>query len=292
LWHGVFLLGFVALVPMLIHRIPLAALAAMLVYTGYRLASPKEFVNVYRIGREQLVIFVVTMVAVLATDLLIGIAIGIGTKFLIHLLNGVPPRSLFKPYLDVDVRDEKTVVITAREAAVFTNWIPFKRQIEQLGLVQRNNVVVDLAGTKMVDHSVMERLHELEGDFEQAGLQLEILGLDSHQQLSDHPRAARRRRFASIKRVTIVAQSELESQLADRCIELGASGYTAIPCRGAGRRTLNAGGAGSNSQVRIEVVVPPEIAEQILEYVRRDVSLEHPVTACVETVEVLKRDQF
>jgi MFS superfamily sulfate permease-like transporter len=293
LWHGVFLLGFVALVPMLIHRIPLAALAAMLVYTGYRLASPKEFINVYRIGREQLVIFVVTVVAVLATDLLIGIAIGIGVKFLIHLLNGVPPRSLFKPYLDVEVRDENTVVISARESATFANWIPFRRQIEQYGLVQRNNVVLDLGGTKMVDHSVMERLHELELDFEQAGLQLEVLGLGSHQQLSSHPRATRLRRLTRIKRVTIVAPEDLETQITERCVALGASGYTCIPCHGAGRRSWGESSVTTvNCQVRIEVVAPNDVAEQILEYLRREISRDHAVTACVEIVEVLTPEKF
>jgi MFS superfamily sulfate permease-like transporter len=292
MWHGVFLLGFVSLLPMLIHRIPLAALASMLVYTGFRLASPKEFLNVYKIGREQLVIFVATIIGVLATDLLIGIAIGIGVKFLIHLLNGVPLRSLFKPFLEVETRDDNTVVLLAKESAVFTNWLPFKRQIEQLGLVEKNNIVLDLSGTKVVDHSVMEHLHELEMDFEQAGLQLEVLGLESHQQFSEHPHAARRRQFVRIKRVTIVADSDLETQLTNRCIELGASGYTSIPCRGAGRRTLAKGATAVTYQVRIEVVVPAEIAEQILEYIRRHISLEHAVTACVETVEVLRRDQF
>ena len=53
----------VALLPAVIHRIPLAALSAMLVYTGFRLASPREFVHVFRIGREQLVIYVTTIVA-------------------------------------------------------------------------------------------------------------------------------------------------------------------------------------------------------------------------------------
>lgn len=291
MWHGLFLLGFVALVPMLIHRIPLAALAAMLVYTGLRLASPKEFLNVYRIGREQLVIFVVTVIAVLATDLLVGIAIGIGVKFLIHIYNGVPMHSLFRPYLDIEARDDSTVVIYARESAIFTNWIPFKRQIEQVGLVQRNNVVLDLSGTKFVDHSVMERLHEMEIDFEQAGLQLEILGLDSHRQLSNHPRAARKRSFARIRRVTIVADSQLESQITARCVELGASGYTSIPCHGAGRRNL-AEGITRHEQFRLELVVPAAIAEQILDYIQRDISLEHAVTACVETVEVLQEAEF
>jgi MFS superfamily sulfate permease-like transporter len=292
MWHGIFLLSFVALLPMLIHRIPLAALAAMLVYTGFRLGSPKEFLNVYKIGREQLVIFASTVVAVLATDLLVGIAIGIGVKFIIHMLNGVPIRSLFKPYLDVEARGDNTVVITARESAVFTNWIPFKRQIEQLGLIQQNNVVLDLSDTKIVDHSVMERLQEMELDFEQAGLQFEVLGLDSHQQTSAHPLSTRKRSLARIRRVTIVADSTLEAQLTERCIELGASGYTSILCRGAGRRSLADGGTAPNSQVRIEVVAPPETAELILDYIRREISLAHAVTACIETVEVLRRDQF
>jgi MFS superfamily sulfate permease-like transporter len=292
LWHGMFLLAFVALLPILIHRIPLAALAAMLVYTGFRLGSPKEFLNVYKIGREQLLIFATTVVAVLATDLLVGMAIGIGVKFVIHVLNGVPMRSLFKPYLDVEARGDNTVVITARESAVFTNWIPFKRQIEQLGLVQQNNIVLDLSDTKIVDHSVMERLHEMELDFEQAGLQLEVLGLESHQQTSAHPLSTRKRSLARIRRVTIVADSLLEAQLTERCIELGASGYTSILCRGAGRRSLADGGTAPNSQVRIEVVAPPETAELILDYIRREISLEHAITACIETVEVLKRDQF
>jgi MFS superfamily sulfate permease-like transporter len=52
----------------------------MLVYTGYRLAHPLEFFHVYKIGREQLVIFVVTLVAVLATDLLIGIGIWVAQR--------------------------------------------------------------------------------------------------------------------------------------------------------------------------------------------------------------------
>ena len=73
---------------MILHRIPLAALAAMLVYTGYRLAHPTEFVHVWRIGQEQLLIFVATLVVVLATDLLIGVAAGILLKMAIHLANG------------------------------------------------------------------------------------------------------------------------------------------------------------------------------------------------------------
>jgi MFS superfamily sulfate permease-like transporter len=196
MFHGLFLLGFVALVPALIHRIPLAALSAMLVYTGFRLASPNEFISVARIGKEQLLIFLATIFGVLATDLLIGVAIGIAVKFAIHLINGLPLRTMFKPFLAIEPRDEKTSVIRVQGSAVFSNWIAFKHQIEHIGLEQKNNLVIDLSETRLVDHSVMEKLHELEKEFKEAGLTLELTGLESHKPLSKHPFSARFRKQA------------------------------------------------------------------------------------------------
>lgn len=191
LFHGLFLLGFVAAVPLLIHRIPMAALGAMLVYTGFRLASPKEFANVYMIGREQLVIFVTTIVAVLATDLLMGILIGIGVKFLIHFMNGLPLRSVFMPPLSQQDLDEKTSLIRVREAAVFTNWIPLRRKIQRLPIDR--DLILDLSETLLVDHTVMEKLHEMETEFVQQGRTLTITGLHAHHVQSAHPLAARRK---------------------------------------------------------------------------------------------------
>lgn len=176
LWHGIFLLGCVALIPAVLHRIPLAALAAMLVYTGYRLAHPTEFINAWRVGKEQLAIFVTTLVMVLATDLLIGVAAGIVLKILIQLANGVPVGALFKPSLEIEEVDERTSRIIAHQWAVFSNWIPLRRQIEVIGLARRRNVIVDLSHARVVDHSVMEKLEEISEDFRQQGLSLEIHG--------------------------------------------------------------------------------------------------------------------
>jgi MFS superfamily sulfate permease-like transporter len=292
MWHGLLLLAFVSLVPGLIHQIPLAALAAMLVYTGFRLAHPREFLHVYHIGREQLLIFVCTLVAVLATDLLIGIAIGIVLKVVVHLINGVPMRSLFKPFLDIEEEGEHVYRVRAKGSAVFSNWIPFKRQLLNIGLVQRNNVIVDLSDTKLVDSSVMEKLHELQREFDQEGLTLTIDGLDLHRQFSEHEFATRKRALKALRRVTIVAGSELQDRLVSDILRLGVSGYTLIPCSGAGRRDLAAGGAPRDSQIRIEIVAPRTISDSILDYLRRDILKDNHVTACVETVDVVKADQF
>ncbi|MBI2804686.1 MAG: SulP family inorganic anion transporter [Planctomycetes bacterium] len=189
MFHGLFLLVFVSLVPWLIHRIPLAALAAMLVYTGFRLASPREFLNVYKVGREQLTIFVVTLIAVLATDLLIGIAIGIAVKFIIHINNAMPLSALFRPQLRIEETDDKIYVVHVRDFAVFSNWILLRQTI--VSLRRDWNVILNLSETRLVDHTVMEKLHELETEFEQAGRKLTVIGLDQHTSHSAHPHSAR-----------------------------------------------------------------------------------------------------
>ncbi|GAB5404114.1 MAG: SulP family inorganic anion transporter [Aureliella sp.] len=291
LWHGVFLLACVALIPMFLHRIPLAALAGMLVYTGYRLAHPSEFIHVWRTGREQLAVFVTTLVVVLATDLLIGVAVGIILKMVIHVANGVPIKSLFKPYVEVQALDDHTSLILARESAVFSNWIPFKRQIEDIGLIQKRNVILDVSETKLVDHSVMEKLGEMERDFEQEGLKFEVRGLESMQPLAKYPHAARKGGLARMRRLTAVADAEIQELLETKFVELGATVYTSIPCTSAGRHDPSSS-TDSSPKVRIELVVSNQTCEVILSFLRQEVLPEHHVMACVEVVDVVRRDQF
>ena len=291
-WHGMFLLVCVALFPMVLHRIPMAALAAMLIYTGFRLAHPSEFLNVWRVGREQLVIFAVTLVSVLATDLLVGIAIGIATKFVIHVANGVPVKSLFKPEIEVTDDDGTTVRIVAYKSAVFSNWIPIRRRIEQIGLLDRKNVELDLSDTTLVDHSVMDKLEELENDFHQQGLVLRVVGLEAHQPMANHAHAARRKGLGTARRLTVVAEASLESKLTSKFIALGATGFTAIPCYGMGRQQIEQQNSETTPQVRIEVVATVPVCEQMSEFLKREIQPHYHLTVCVETVQVPRLDAF
>lgn len=193
-WHGILLLTCVATVPMVIHLIPLAALAAMLVYTGCRLASPAEFLAVYRIGRGQLLVFVTTLVAVLCTDLLIGIAIGIASKFLLLALNGVSPWRFFVPDIEVDRSQPNVIRIQAHEAAVFSHWIALRKQIERICADNRDDLILDLSDVRVVDHSMMEKLHELQELLQVDGRRLQLVGLEELEPVSSHPLATRRRR--------------------------------------------------------------------------------------------------
>ena len=190
MYHGVFLLAFVALVPALIDRIPLSALAAMLVFTGFRLASPQEFIHMYKVGKEQFIVFVSTIIGVLATDLLVGIGIGILVKAIIHIINGAPIGSLFKPSIRLENVGGDTATVKVENSAVFSTWIALKNRI---GGQNANKIVVDLSNTKLVDHTVMANLDALSNEFVESDRELSVTGLEEHTQLSDHPLAARKK---------------------------------------------------------------------------------------------------
>ncbi|AWM42397.1 sulfate transporter [Gemmata obscuriglobus] len=191
LFHGLFLLGFVLLFPNLIHHIPLAALGAMLVYTGFRLANPVEFVRTYKVGSEQFIVFVGTILATLATDLLIGIGVGIGLKVAFHVWHGCSVRGLFTCDVEAVPEGDRLVVLVVRRAAVFSNWLGVRAVIFREA-ERRDEVVLDLSRTRLVDHTVMEKLHQLEDDFAHLGKRLKVIGLEEHVPLSGHPLAARK----------------------------------------------------------------------------------------------------
>lgn len=190
-FHGVFLLVFVAFFPLLIHQIPLAALAAMLVYTGFRLASPKEFYHTYKIGSEQLLIFLVTIMATLATDLLIGIGLGIITKIILHLRSGLPIRYIFKPLFTVsNPEDSDTYTVSVFHSAVFSNYIKLKKFLDTLP--RKKVVVLDFMNANLIDHTVMENLHQYQHDYINEGGTFDLVGMDHLQKKSDHHLASRK----------------------------------------------------------------------------------------------------
>lgn len=189
-FHGVFLLLFVAVFPRLIHSIPLASLAALLVFTGYRLASPKEFGKVLKFGKEQLFMFVVTIVGVLATDLLIGVAVGIITKFTLHWLRGVKPSHFFRMDFRMSEQGREIVHVDISGAAIFSNLMVLKKALAEVK--PGKTVVFQLNDAYFLDHTVMEFFHDFQHDYEAHGGSCQFMGLDYHEAYADHPLAARR----------------------------------------------------------------------------------------------------
>ncbi len=189
-FHGFFILVFVLLAAALIEMIPNAALAAMLMTVGIKLAHPKEFIHTLHIGKEQLLIFIVTIIFTLVEDLLVGIAAGILTEILVNIFNGKPLKVIFNAPTEVSFTDD-AYLVEISDAAVFTNFLGIKRKLE--AIPSNFNVTIDLSKTHLVDHSVMENLEHFKHDYEREGGSVTVIGLESHRALSSHKAAARKK---------------------------------------------------------------------------------------------------
>ncbi|RTL89850.1 MAG: SulP family inorganic anion transporter [Hyphomicrobiales bacterium] len=193
-FHGAFLLLFVALFPKLIHEIPLASLAALLVFTGFRLASPSVFKKTLAIGWDQLGVFCITIVGVLATDLIVGVAIGVVAELVFHLYRSVNWSEVLRLRLEIEEKEPEVFHVRLGGAAFFANVLALKKD---LALLPRGKTVVfDVSETSTIDHTVMEFLHHYCEDYERAGGAAELYGLDNHASKSSHPLAPRKRTAA------------------------------------------------------------------------------------------------
>lgn len=196
-FHGLFLLFSLLFAAALINKIPLCALAAILIVTGYKLTAPKVFKEVNALGREQTVIFLTTILAVLFTDLLIGVAVGIVTKLVLHLGRGAALSNLFKAQLSTKLRLDDSIEIIVSGALLFSNYLSFKKALDNLP--QGRYVLVNLRTTQLIDHSVMEHLHHFSEDYNRKGGAFEIVGLDQHESASRHPLSARRLKASGLR---------------------------------------------------------------------------------------------
>lgn len=194
-FHALFLVIFVLLFQDQLRRIPLAALAAILVYTGYKLATPKNISKIARIGKEQILIFFATLLTTLFTNLITGIAMGILVTFIIHVvLNrsiSLFINHLAKPnILMFKEKDGGNYYISVK---YFLSFLNFYRLKNKLDIIPENeNVILDFSLCSFVDHTVMEGLENYIDTFTKKDGSIEIIGLDKHGTDSKHPFAIRK----------------------------------------------------------------------------------------------------
>lgn len=187
-FHGIFLLIAMLLFIPFIEMIPNSALAAMLMYAGFRLAAPKEFLHMYAIGKEQLVIFLVTIIVTLLEDLLLGVAAGILVKIIFHLANGAKFKMLFSARYDIEQKQE-TVIIHVFDCAVFTNILRYKPLLTELA--DGREIILSFNQTKLIDHSFMSFAEGFAQRYREGGGRFRIMGLENHRALSAHPLSTR-----------------------------------------------------------------------------------------------------
>ena len=191
-FHGVFLAVFVLLLSSVLQSVPLAALAAILVHTGIKLAGPKVFRQSYDQGVEQLLFMVSTLMITLITDLLYGIFGGILIALTLHMLLakvGVRPffRMAFKPGSRVYEKEDGSYDVRVKGIANFLSVLNFNNLLDTIP--KGKTVRIDLSKTRRVDMSLMENMIEYKRVQEALGGHVTIGGLDHHWSSSSHNRA-------------------------------------------------------------------------------------------------------
>jgi len=183
-FHGAFLLVFLLLFTPIIELIPISALAAMLVFTGFRLASPKEFLSMWQIGKIEFAVFTCTLLTVLATDLIVGIAAGIVVNYLLLLVSGARIGNTFKVKAFENV-GEKANEIHLSGDLLFTNFLSLKKHMDS-ALTTAQNLVLEFSEVTFIDHTTMTHLENLRSNSLNRGVVITFVALEGLEKASSH----------------------------------------------------------------------------------------------------------
>ncbi len=186
--HGLFLVVFMLIAIPILERIPNTAFAALLIAVGLKLAAPKEFIRMYKIGKEQLVVFCTTIVFAVFTDLLTGILMGVIVNIIYEVYYGCNPLKMFSKNFTAKQEADK-YLITFFDSAVFSNYRHLSSEIKKLP--KKSIIEINFAAAKVVDFSTLSSLKLLSHDVKLNGGELDITGLGKHIPKSSHPEAIR-----------------------------------------------------------------------------------------------------
>lgn len=154
--HGIFLMAAVLAIPFLLNKIPLASLAAVLLVIGYKLASPSKFIHMWRNSKKfQFIPFVVTVVAIVMTDLLIGVGIGFAVSIYFILRGNVKLAYFFKK--DKHTKGETIYMELAQEVS-FLNKAAIKQTFAHLP--KESKVIIDASNTVYIEFDVLQLIKE------------------------------------------------------------------------------------------------------------------------------------
>ncbi|MFH6999465.1 SulP family inorganic anion transporter [Flavobacterium sp. FlaQc-57] len=153
--HGVLLLISVLAVPALLNKIPLATLATVLILVGYKLAKPATFKHFWEKGKYQFIPFVATLVFVVATDLLKGVALGIIISVIFVLRGNLKRAYSFKKeeYEDGDV-----IHIDLAQEVSFLNKAAIKSTLSEIP--ENSKVIINAEDTEYIAHDVLDLIRE------------------------------------------------------------------------------------------------------------------------------------
>jgi MFS superfamily sulfate permease-like transporter len=171
--HGFFLLLTVLLVPFLLSRIPYASLAAILIITGFNLTKPKLYFNMWSLGRKQFIPFLITILVILATDLLVGVIIGllISTYFIIQ-------NNFRAEYKITKTKRHNTEVyyIKLNSNVTFLNKVKLRQALDQIP--EYSVLTIDGSECNFIDYDILEIISEYDNKARDRHIEVHLDGIE------------------------------------------------------------------------------------------------------------------
>lgn len=192
MYQGLLLLVFIVVLSPIMRQVPLCAFAILLVYTGFKLAAPAVFKQIYNQGIEQLVFFICTMILTLYTNLLIGLLGGLLLVMVSHMLLAkvsIPQffKMVYRSGSDLIKNSDGSYDVKVKGIANFLGILNIDKMLAQIPAGV--NVNIDLSETRLVGITYMDYIVDYLKTQNNTGGKVLIVGLDSHVSSSTYNKA-------------------------------------------------------------------------------------------------------
>ncbi|MBL0233984.1 MAG: SulP family inorganic anion transporter [Chitinophagaceae bacterium] len=171
--HALFLLLAVVFIPFLLNRIPYASLAAILMITGYNLTKPKLFKNMWGLGWKQFLPFIFTILVILATDLLIGVSIGLLISFYLMVRNNF---QIQYKITETIVDGVDTFLIRLNTNVTFLNKVNLQKILDEVP--DDSVLTIDGSECTFIDYDILEIISEYETKAKDRHINLILKGIE------------------------------------------------------------------------------------------------------------------
>lgn len=185
--HGIFLIVCVLVIPYVLNLIPLASLAAILFVVGYKLAHPSKFKGMYKLGWTQFLPFMITIIAILLTDLLVGIGIGLVAS-LFFILKDSYVQSVWMSESEQD--GKKVYRMTLAERVFFINKGHIGTEFEKVQ--SGSKLIIDASDTVHIDQDVIDLINDFETNAPFKEIEVERLEFEKEVKTGGDPARVKR----------------------------------------------------------------------------------------------------
>lgn len=171
--HGLFLLLSVLLFPFILNKIPYASLAAILIITGYNLTKPKLYRNMWSLGWKQFIPFITTIVVIIATDLLIGVIVGL----LISIYYIISSNFKIEFKISKTINNEiETYLVKLNTDVTFLNKANLKKTLDEVP--DTSVLIIDGSECNFIDYDILEIISEFENKAKERKIKLSLKGIE------------------------------------------------------------------------------------------------------------------